>query len=76
MMYPTDDLPSLVLPPIEYPEVLPKSAQKININDKILDLYKNTILPGEFEVDLYIMASGFLRNDCLVTATVEYWIYN
>lgn len=41
-----NELPPLVLPPIKYPEVLPPSADSVNINDKIMNLYKNVILPG------------------------------
>ena len=35
-----------VLPPMGYPEVLHSAASDININNTILDLYLNTILPG------------------------------
>ncbi|GMH39402.1 hypothetical protein BSKO_07300 [Bryopsis sp. KO-2023] len=41
-----NELPPLVLPPIKYPDVLPPSAHKVNVNDKIMNLYKNVILPG------------------------------
>ncbi|KXZ47661.1 hypothetical protein GPECTOR_33g543 [Gonium pectorale] len=41
-----DDLPPLVLPPITYPSVLHSCAEAININDKILHVYMDDILPG------------------------------
>lgn len=41
-----DDVPALVLPPLIYSTTLPKSAKAININDKIMTLYLDTILPS------------------------------
>eukprot|EP00878_Enallax_costatus_P022140 GHUV01023479.1.p1 GENE.GHUV01023479.1~~GHUV01023479.1.p1 ORF type:complete len:117 (+),score=15.14 GHUV01023479.1:1021-1371(+) len=41
-----EDMPALVLPPLEYPGILHRAADAININQKIMDLYLNTILPG------------------------------
>lgn len=41
-----DDIPSLVLAPLNYPSVLSPAAQDININGKIMELYLQTILPG------------------------------
>ncbi|GLC42678.1 hypothetical protein PLESTB_001126400 [Pleodorina starrii] len=40
------DLPPLVLPPITYPSVLHSCAEGININDRILRIYVEDILPG------------------------------
>lgn len=42
-----EDLPPLVLPPIEYPGVLAPPAKEININSQIMDLYINSILSGQ-----------------------------
>lgn len=42
----TEDLPPLVLPPIEYPGILAPAARDININGQIMDLYLNSVLPG------------------------------
>ncbi|GIL64746.1 hypothetical protein Vafri_18627 [Volvox africanus] len=41
-----DDLPPLVLPPITYPSVLHHCAESINMNERILQMYMNDILPG------------------------------
>lgn len=41
-----DDLPPLVLPPIQYPNVLAPCAQSININEEIMLNYLNNILPA------------------------------
>eukprot|EP00878_Enallax_costatus_P043478 GHUV01051473.1.p1 GENE.GHUV01051473.1~~GHUV01051473.1.p1 ORF type:complete len:218 (+),score=44.91 GHUV01051473.1:212-865(+) len=41
-----EDMPALVLPPLEYPGILHRAADAININQKIMDLYLNTILPA------------------------------
>lgn len=41
-----DDLPALVLPPIQYPNVLHPCANGININSTIMDVYINSILSG------------------------------
>ncbi|KAF8062651.1 CM1 [Scenedesmus sp. PABB004] len=41
-----DDLPPLVLPPLEYPGVLAPAAGGININATILATYVDAILPG------------------------------
>lgn len=41
-----EDLPPLVLPPIEYPGILAPAAKDININSQIMDLYLNSVLPG------------------------------
>ena len=39
------DVPALVLTPLTYSTTLPKSAKAININDKIMRLYLESILP-------------------------------
>jgi hypothetical protein len=41
-----EDLPPLVLPPIEYPGILTPAAKGININGQIMATYLNSILPG------------------------------
>ncbi|KAJ2794792.1 chorismate mutase aro7 [Coemansia helicoidea] len=41
----TDNLPEPILPPLDYPPVLVDPKQ-ININDEILDVYINTVVPG------------------------------
>ncbi|KAK9814496.1 hypothetical protein WJX72_006773 [[Myrmecia] bisecta] len=41
-----DDTPALALPPITYPQVLAPCAKQININDQIMDLYLQHLLPG------------------------------
>jgi hypothetical protein len=43
----TEDLPPLVLPPIEYPGILAPSAKDININSQIMDTYLHNILAGQ-----------------------------
>ncbi|KAL9996603.1 putative chorismate mutase [Helianthus debilis subsp. tardiflorus] len=40
-----NDLPEPMLPPLEYPQVLHPSADSININGKIWDLYFKDLLP-------------------------------
>ena len=40
-----EDLPSLVLPPIEYPSLLHPHAEGININDQVRALYFEELLP-------------------------------
>ncbi len=40
-----EDLPSLVLPPINYPSLLHPYGEKININDQVLALYFENLLP-------------------------------
>ncbi|KAJ0469445.1 putative chorismate mutase [Helianthus annuus] len=40
-----NDLPEPMLPPLEYPQVLHPSADSININSKIWDLYFKDLLP-------------------------------
>lgn len=42
-----EDLPPLVLPPIEYPGILAPAAKDININSQIMDTYTNSILAGQ-----------------------------
>jgi hypothetical protein len=42
----SDDLPSLVLPPISYPNVLSSCAESINFNTELLDVYITSILAG------------------------------
>ena len=39
------DLPDLVLPPIEYPSLLHPYAANININDKVMSMYFDELLP-------------------------------
>lgn len=46
---PADEVPPLVLPPINYPPVLAPCADAININARIMETYLNDILPGGFE---------------------------
>eukprot|EP00877_Chromochloris_zofingiensis_P008892 jgi/Chrzof1/4256/Cz14g05060.t1 len=40
-----DEQPALVLPPLQYPSVLPPSAKAVNINDKIMEVYLQDVLP-------------------------------
>lgn len=40
-----NDLPSPVLPPMEYPQVLRPAADSININIKVWDMYFKNLLP-------------------------------
>ena len=40
-----DDLPYLVLPPIEYPSLLHPYAENININDQVMKVYFEELLP-------------------------------
>ena len=40
-----EDLPNLVLPPIQYPSLLHPYAEQININDQVLALYFEELLP-------------------------------
>jgi chorismate mutase len=40
-----DDLPNLVLPPVQYPNLLHPYAAQININDQVLGLYFEELLP-------------------------------
>jgi hypothetical protein len=48
LLYCTEDLPPLVLPPIEYPGILAPAARDININGQIMELYLNSVLPGRW----------------------------
>lgn len=41
-----DTLPPMLLPPMDYPNVLAPCADSININNRIMDVYLNKILPG------------------------------
>ena len=41
-----EDLPPLVLPPIEYPGILAPAAKDININSDVMDMYLRQLLPG------------------------------
>eukprot|EP00775_Hariotina_reticulata_P005011 gene5011-5252_t len=41
-----EDLPILVLPPMEYEGVLAPAGKGININNRIMDLYLNKLLPA------------------------------
>lgn len=41
-----DSLPHLVLPPLTYPKVLSQNADKINVNDTILRIYLQEIVPS------------------------------
>jgi chorismate mutase len=43
--YPSD-LPPLVLPPLQYAEVLAPGAKAINLNDRIVQVYLDKIMPG------------------------------
>lgn len=65
-----DDLPALVLPPIKYPEVLPPTARKININNRILNLYQSLILPGGCKL-VYHMGWSFLAVGCFQNAKLS-----
>lgn len=40
-----DDLPKLVLPPIQFPNLLHACAEDININDDVMALYVGELLP-------------------------------
>ena len=44
-----DDLPALVLPPMQFEPVLAPYSPSVNINDRILSLYVKEVLPGEGE---------------------------
>jgi chorismate mutase len=39
-------LPPLILPPLSYPDVLWGPAASVNVNDHIMDMYQNHLLPG------------------------------
>ena len=41
-----DSLPPLVLPPLRYPTVLAAAADAINFNDRVMDAYKQAVLPA------------------------------
>ncbi|EYU34630.1 hypothetical protein ABFS82_11G121000 [Erythranthe guttata] len=40
-----DNLPEPILPPLEYPKVLHRTADSININDQVWDMYFKNLLP-------------------------------
>jgi hypothetical protein len=42
-----EELPAMVLPPLEYPSILAPAADSININSQIMQIYLNSLLPGE-----------------------------
>jgi hypothetical protein len=42
-----EELPAMVLPPLEYPSILAPAADFININSQIMQIYLNSLLPGE-----------------------------
>lgn len=39
-------LPPLILPPLSYPKVLWGPAASVNVNDRIMEMYKEHLLPG------------------------------
>eukprot|EP00891_Asterochloris_glomerata_P009776 jgi/Astpho2/9776/Aster-03752 len=41
-----NDVPPLVLPPIQYAQVLAPGSKAINVNERIMDLYLQRLLPG------------------------------
>jgi hypothetical protein len=43
----------MVLPPLEYPSILAPAADAININSQIMQIYLNSLLPGERACNLY-----------------------
>ena len=45
-----DDLPALVLPPMQFEPVLAPYSPSVNINDRILSLYVKEVLPGKQEL--------------------------
>jgi hypothetical protein len=56
-LFVAEDLPPLVLPPIEYPGILAPAAKDININSQIMDTYINNILPGQQQVHVLAVAA-------------------
>ena len=44
-----EDLPPLILPPIQYPNPLWPAASMVNVNDKIMTMYIEHLLPGIVE---------------------------
>ena len=45
----SESLPPLVIPPMNFGEVLHEYALKININDRIKEMYVENIVPGMCE---------------------------
>ncbi|WIA41210.1 hypothetical protein OEZ86_004825 [Tetradesmus obliquus] len=41
-----EELPAMVLPPLEYPSILAPAADAININSQIMSIYLNSLLPA------------------------------
>lgn len=75
MLRPADEIPALVLPPLEYPGILAACADSININQQIMELYLKSILPGRSMKEAWTAGESgkmhILQTFLLLVATPE-----
>jgi len=70
-----EDLPVLVLPPMEYEGVLAPAGKGININNRIMDLYLNKLLPGWCQhLQLKLLGGGCSIGRIMTGRGIEQWL--